>query len=271
MVNSVQHGLHCVRESYMAVSVVEERRERIVQLVNAEGSVSFAQIKQLFPDVSDVTLRTDLKTLDAERRIVRIHGGARSVEFVIGTDGLLDSRSTRNVDAKSTIARKAAELIRPDSTIFLDSGSTTTMLARALPNERLLVFTNSITCAAELAKLETARSIVIGGNLNRYSLSLNGGRSVEDVRQLNFDQLFLGVTSYCTNSGFTCGSDEDAALKRACIERAERTVVLIDASKIGRHSTFKICDLEAIDMVVSDGQLPEDFLRSCEMAGVEVR
>ena len=252
------------------MAAVDERRERLVRLVNAEGSVSFAQIKKAFSDVSDMTLRTDLKALDAERRIVRVHGGARSVETVVGTDGLIDSRSTRNVDAKEIVAAKAAELVRANGTIFLDSGSTTTMLARSLRDQREIVFTNSVTCAVELAHLEQVRTILIGGNLNRYSLSLYGGRSVEDVRRLSFDQLFLGVTTFQSSSGFMCGSDEDAVLKRACIERADQTIVLMDSSKVGRRSTFQICDLDAVDVVVSDGELPHEFLRACDNADVKV-
>ncbi|AEB06367.1 transcriptional regulator, DeoR family [Coriobacterium glomerans PW2] len=254
----------------MAMTSVDERREKIVHLVNTAGSVSFGQIKTAFPEVSDMTLRTDLKALDECRRIVRIHGGARSVEFVIGTDDMLDSRSLRNVAAKETIAEKAAALVRSDSTIFLDSGSTTTMVARDLDDQRMLVFTASLTCAMELARLSLARSIIVGGALNRFSFSLNGGRTLEDVRGLNFDQFFLGITSYQDDFGFSCGSDEETAVKRACIERAEQTVALMDSSKIGRRSTFQICDLDDVDIIVSDGCLPESFLHDCARAGVRV-
>lgn len=252
------------------MSAVEDRRNQIVQLVNAEGSVSFQRIKQALPQVSDMTLRTDLKALDAERRIVRIHGGARSVEFVIGTDGALDSRVLRNVDAKAVITRKARELVRPNSTLFLDSGSTTTALARELPDERALVFTSSITCAVELARLEHIEAIVLGGNLNRYSMSLNGGRTLEAIRGLNFDQLFLGVTSYRPDSGLTCGSDAEASLKRALIEQADEVIALMDASKLGRRSTFTFGDLSDLDAVVSDGALPADFVQACQAHDVQV-
>ena len=203
-------------------------------------------------------------------RIVRTHGGARSVEYVVGTDDLLLNRNTRNVEAKTTIARKAKELVRPDSTVFLDSGSTTTALARELDDVRTLIFTNSLTCAAELARLEHARTIMIGGTLNRYSLSLNGSKSIEDINSLNFDLLFLGVTSFQSSTGFACGSDDEAALKRALIAHAEKTVVLMDSSKLGQRSTFKICDLADVDYVVSDGNLTEHFKKYCEEAEVTV-
>lgn len=253
----------------MATSM-NQRRDSIVQMVSELGNVSFSQIKERFSDVSDMTLRTDLKTLDAERRIVRTHGGARSVEYVVGTDDLLLNRSGRNIEAKAVIAKKAAGLVRPNTTLFLDSGSTTTELAKELQDTRAIAFTNSLTCAAELARLEQLETIVIGGSLNRYSMSLKGGRAIEEIGGLNFDVLFLGVTSFQSSTGFACGSDDEASLKRALIARAEKTVVLMDSSKLGKKSTFKICGLQDIDVVVGDGKYSEHFLKYCEEAGVEV-
>ncbi len=249
---------------------MNDRRDAIVELVNSLGTVTFAQVKKSFSDVSDMTLRTDLKTLDAERRIVRTHGGARSVEYVVGTDDLLLNRQSRNPEAKAVIAKKAAALVRPNTTFFLDSGTTTTELARSLEDVHAIGFTNSLTCTAELARLSQLKTIVIGGSLNPYSMSLNGGKAIEDISGLSFDVLFLGVTSYTSATGFACGSDDEAALKRALIARAEKTVVLMDSTKLGKKSTFKICDLADVDTVVSDGKLSEHFLKSCEEADVEV-
>ncbi len=251
-------------------SEMAERRDKIAQLVSDEGDISFSRIKQAFPNVSEMTLRTDLKALDAERRIVRVHGGARSVSQIVGTDDLFDSRQAKNVEAKSVIARKAAEMVPPNSTVFLDSGSTTTALARELGGFDCLVFTNSITCAAELSRFEKPTTILVGGRLNRYSLCMSGARALEDVRQLSFDIFFLGVTGYQEGAGITCGSDDDAALKRTCIERAGKTVALMDASKVDRRSTFKVCDLDDLDAVVADDALPASFLKVCEDVEVHV-
>ena len=95
-----------------------ERRELIVDFINNEGSVTFAQLKRAFPDVSEMTLRTDLKTLDQERQIIRVHGGAKSVGFAVGTDDLLSRRVDRRSSEKMSIAQKAAGLIRAGRTIL---------------------------------------------------------------------------------------------------------------------------------------------------------
>ena len=91
---------------------VESRRKAIVEWINEKGQITFAQLKEAFPHVSDMTLRTDLKNLDEDKKIVRIHGGARSVDLVVGTDDYFGRRSVRNVDAKRIICMKAKEMIR---------------------------------------------------------------------------------------------------------------------------------------------------------------
>lgn len=249
---------------------MEERRNAIVELVDSMGTVSFRQIKEAFPNVSEMTLRTDLKALDREGRIVRIHGGARSVEQIIGTDGLLSTRSGKNAEAKALIARKALKLIQPNTTIFLDSGSTTTAFAAAMPDQQALIFTSGLTCAAELAHLEHPEVYLVGGKLNRYSMSVNGSQSISSIKNLAFDQYFMGVTGYSTKTGFACGSNEEAGLKQACIERADEVIALMDSSKVNLRSTFSVCGLEQIDIIVSDDELPEDFKQACANNGVEI-
>ena len=249
---------------------MQQRRNELVELVNRMGTVSFHQIKAAFPEVSEMTLRTDLKALDADRRLVRIHGGARSVEQIIGTDGLLATRAGSHTEAKGLIARKAVELIKPNTTVFLDSGSIATALAAAFPDEQIMLFTSGITCAAELARLERPTVYMTGGELNRFSMSLNRSQAQASVRTLSFDQYFMGVTGYTTRGGIACGSSEETSLKQACIERADEVIALMDASKVGKRSTFTVCDLEQVDIVVSDGELPEEFLQACANAGVEV-
>lgn len=142
---------------------MEQRRNAIVDFINEKGNITFAQLKKKFPGVSDMTLRTDLKLLDEAKRIVRVYGGAKSVNVVLGTDDLLGRRSVRNVEEKQSIAQKALGFIRPNTTVFLDSGSTTTLLAKIWPDQPNFIFTSSLTCAMELARLQYAKVFIPGG------------------------------------------------------------------------------------------------------------
>lgn len=249
---------------------IADRRNRIAELVTSEGSITFAQLKEAFPSVSEMTLRTDLKALDDERRIVRVHGGAKSVSFAVGTDDLFARRVMRNTSAKHNIALKAAALIRPDTTIFIDSGSTTTAMASVIPDVRLLVFTNSVTVASELARLEKVTTMLVGGRLNRESMCTCGGSAIERVSALSFDQLFLGVTGYERGRGFACGLDDEAVLKRTVLSRSDESFALMDSGKEGRHSTFPICTLDQVDAVISDGGLSADFIADCARVQTEI-
>lgn len=250
--------------------VMEERRDSIVDLVNAAGSISFAHLKREFPNVSEMTLRTDLKVLDEARRIVRVHGGAKSVSFAVGTDDLFARRVTRNASSKSAIARKAAQLLVPDTVVFIDSGSTTTALAQVMPDIHLLVFTNSLTVATELARLERVETMLVGGKLNQHSMCTSGGAAIEAVQALSFDQVYLGVTGYERGRGFSCGLDDQAVFKRAVLSASDEKIVLMDAGKEGRHSTFPICGLAGVDTIVTEEGVSPDFLADCAAASLAV-
>lgn len=249
---------------------MEARRKQIVELVNQKESVRFLQIKENFPDVSEMTLRTDLKALDEEKKIVRIHGGAKSVQLVIGTDDYLNRRAVRNLQEKEVIAQKAVKLIRPDTAVFLDSGSTATSLARLFPNQSNLIYTTGLSCATELADLSKPSVQIPGGKLNRYSISVYGTSVVQELSRVNFHQTFLGVTNYTPKTGFTCGNSEEAILKRTAIQQAEQVIVLMDSQKIGIKGTYSVCGLDDIDILVSDGRLPEEFLMECVSHNVKV-
>ena len=249
---------------------MEMRRDAIVQLVNEKGSVRFSQIKEAFPNVSEMTLRTDLKALDEEKKILRVHGGARSVQVIIGTDGFLNRKSVHNISEKQEIARKALTLLHPDTTIFLDSGSTTTAFARQIPDRSYLIYTTGLSCATELANLSKPTVMLPGGKLNRYSQSVFGYSAIRELERVNFDQAFLGVTGFHPSVGFSCGISDEALLKETAIRQSGQVIALMDSSKIDVKCSFSFCRLSDIDVVVSDGKLPEEFLDECRKYGVQV-
>jgi DeoR family transcriptional regulator, aga operon transcriptional repressor len=246
------------------------RRQGMVEMINRDGSVSFTALKEAFPSVSEMTLRRDLEFLDESRQIIRIHGGAKSVEVAIGTDDLFYKRSKRNSDAKKLIARKARDLVSENTSVYIDSGSTTTEFAKVFPDGRYLIFTSGISCAMELARLSQAHVYMVGGRLNPSSLSVNGSRSLTYMENINFQTAFMGVTGYISGRGFTCGSEEECELKRAIIRKSDKIVVLMDAQKVDITSTFTYAGLEDIDVIVSDGTLGEKTIREFEKAGVAI-
>lgn len=250
------------------MDTMEQRRNAIVDFINEKGNITFAQLEKRFPGVSQMTLRTDLKTLDEAKKIVRIHGGAKSVEVVLGTDDYIGRRAVRNVEEKESIAEKVLPLIKPNTTVYLDSGSSTTALAKLWPNQPNFIFTSSMTCVMELSKLSQPSVFVLGGELNKYSMSACGVGAIESVKSVNFDMAILGVTSYSSDVGFSCGVLMEAYLKQAVLQQSAEKIILMDSSKVDKKSTFHICRLKEGMTVVSDRNISEDFQLQCEKAKV---
>ncbi len=249
---------------------MDERRKKIVEMVNKEGNVSFARLKAQFNPISEMTLRRDLESLDKAGGVIRVHGGVKSVDVVIGTDDLLFKRSVRNMEAKEIIAKKAVELLRVNTAIYIDSGSTTTLLAHHIRDERYMIFTSGISCVQELLRLTEAQIHVVGGKLNRASQSTCSSKSLNYLDNINFQTAFLGVTGFTLDHGFTCGTEDECELKRAVIHNTDITVALMDSTKVGVGSTFTYATLEEIDIVVTDGQLDRKTVQALEQAGVTV-
>ena len=249
---------------------MEVRRKAITDYINGCGNVSFAQLKKQFPDVSEMTLRTDLKYLDEEKLIVRIHGGARSVQVVIGTDDYFNVRMQRSLENKQLIARKAADLVKKDAVIYIDSGSTTTSMAKIMPDQSDIIYTSGISCAIEMARLEKANVNIPGGKLNRYSMSVCGVDTYAELSNISFDQVFMGTTAFSEEAGFTCGDKSEAIVKQMILEKSGQVIMLMDSSKIGKVSTFRFGDLRNVDVLVSDDRLPEEFIKKCKSENITI-
>ena len=249
---------------------MQERRSKIVDIINSQGAVSFTQLKNIFYDVSEMTIRNDLRALDEARLIVRVHGGAKSVERIIATDDLLNRRLARNIDKKKSIAQKALSLLFPGTSLFLDSGSTVIELAKVFPDQSHLVITSGIHCAAALAELKQVKVFMLGGTLNAASMSVNGASCCNKIREMNFDTAFLGATGYMTETGFTCGHDEESELKKNVISRAETKIILMDSTKIGINNTFSFAALKDIDVIVTDDDIDKDTATEFKKMGVKI-
>lgn len=249
---------------------MQQRRQKIVDFINQKGQITFAMLKEAFPGTSEMTLRTDLKYLDDTGTIIRIHGGAKSLETVAGTDGFLSMRTMRNHDLKQQIARKAVGLLDSRSCVFLDSGSTTTLLAHFMPDEARQIVTSGLSCATEMASLTKPAIQVIGGHLNRYSLSVSGSRSVVELQSYNFDICFLGVTSFHPEIGYCCEAQEDCVLKQTAMSRSAYTVALVDSTKFGAKNACCICPPDGVDAVITDDALPQEQRLLLDDLGVTV-
>ena len=144
------------------------------------------------------------------------------------------------------------------------------MLAHVLNDQNNIFYTSGLTCAIEMAKLSKSKVFVTGGNLNMRSFSVNGMDGLRCLEKVNFDVAFIGVTRYAKDTGFTCESLEDCELKRKAIERSKKVIVLMDSSKVEKKGTYTICDLDQVDVLISDSLLSDSFKQECEERGLSV-
>ncbi|CAI1725479.1 transcriptional repressor AgaR [Serratia quinivorans] len=246
-----------------------KRRELIIDQLCREGSVRVEQLSAQF-SVSSVTIRSDLRQLEKRGCAVRAYGGAMlNKQFAF--DRPLQDKGRLNRDVKYAIACAAAELVNDGDAIILDSGSTTSQMAQQLVGKKdLVVMTNALNIAFELANNEQVDLMVVGGSVRRKSWSLYGPAAEQHMRQFRFDKLFLGVDGFDLISGITTPDPGEAQLNRAMCDVAREVIAVADASKFGRTSFCMIREIGQIQRLVTDSRIPESYLHALNHLGVDV-
>lgn len=249
---------------------MEKRRQALVDLINQLGEVSMAQLRGLFPTVSEVTLRKDLRALDEDNKIVRIHGGAKSIQDIIQNGSNFSMRSALHQEEKLIIAQKAAPLVHPGCSIYISAGSTCAEFARQLPDMASYVFTDGLAAAQAIPFCPERHVEVFGGWLNQNLMRVIGPSVVSSIEKLHFDYAILGAAGFHPDYGIPQTTSIVAATANAAIAHADKVIVLMDSSKVNFvHSPWNI-SLSAIDVIVSDGQLPQEIRTLIEKQGVTV-
>jgi len=247
----------------------EERRREILGILHRDGRVLVKDLARHFR-ISQVTIRKDLEILDGRGDIQRIHGGALPVEAGALLDPTLCEKEKLHRREKTQIAHAAVRLVEEGQSVLLDSGTTTTAIARALKDmAQLTVITNAINIAAELAGTHV-EVILTGGMLRRNSFSLVGPLAERTLRQLSADILFLGVDGFDTKTGLFTPNLLESEVNRAMVDIALRTIAVCDSSKFGRRSLCNIMPVTAVHEVITDKQIPKSDLHALKEAGVMV-
>lgn len=246
------------------------RREKIRKYIQEKGAVSIKELTELFPDVSVMTIHRDLARLEEERLIIRTRGGAMALNYHGVTEGKLETRMQSNVVEKREIAQKALGLIYTDSTVFFDAGTSCMALAQVLPDIELNIFTTAPNIAVQLSHLVNPTIHMCGGTLNRANQAVSGASTLAMLERINIATAFIGVSGYTADGGFTCGKEDEMQVKRLIMKKAARKVILMDSSKCGKIFPYMFGEMEDVDYIISDGNLPEEFLKLAEEANVIV-
>ncbi len=243
------------------------RRDRILDRLRTAGSVLVGDLANDLA-TSEMTIRRDLKVLEAEGLVRRVHGGALLIPSR-AYEPTFREKSRQFVEEKRRIGAAAAKLVEPGDTIILSPGTTTMEIARHLAGLRnVTVITSAVNIAAELAGDPDIDVIVTGGHLRGTTYALVGSLAEETLRGLYVNKLFLGGNGLTVEHGLTTPDLSVATTDRALLRAAERVIVTVDHSKIGRTAMCQTAPIERIQVLVTDGGIAAEQRRSFERAGL---
>jgi DeoR family transcriptional regulator of aga operon len=247
----------------------EERRRFILEILNRDGRVLVVDLARHFR-TSQVTIRKDLDALEANGRIQRSHGGALPSRESALEDPTLREKEKLHRKEKLQIAGAAVKMVREGQVVILDSGTTTTAIARALRKfENLTIITNAVNIAAELSG-SSLDVILTGGSLRKNSFSLVGPIAEETLHRLNADILFLGVDGFDVHHGLTTPNLLEAKVNRAMMNVSKFVVAVCDSSKFGRRTLSSIAPPSDVQCLITDKGIPKADLAAIKKHGILV-
>lgn len=247
----------------------QERQQAILERVRASGRGDVATLAEEF-DVTAETIRRDLAVLERHRLVRRTHGGALPVER-LGFEPAVAAREGLLIDEKERIAKAALDEVPEEGALILDAGTTTVRLAELLPTDReLTVVTNALPVATVLAARPNITLHVIGGRIRGRTLAAVDDWAERALADLFVDVAFVGTNGLSVARGLTTPDRREAAVKRAMIAAARRTVVLADHTKVGNDVFARFGDLTDVDVVISDTGLDAETAAELEAAGPRV-
>ncbi|MBR6815801.1 MAG: DeoR/GlpR transcriptional regulator [Alistipes sp.] len=249
---------------------LSERHEFILGELNAKGSLSVTELSTML-NVSEVTIRKDLTQLESENKLYRAHGKAIKMSPYI-SDRDVNVKEHQSPAEKRAIAKAAVELIEPNDSIIIASGTTVQYFAREINVEqgRLTVITSALNVASVLSKSSRIEVIQLGGIIRGSSLSAVGCDAERMLENFTGSKLFIGVDGIDPEHGLSTTNLLEANLNRAMINSAQKTIVLCDSSKFDRRGFSRICSIDDIDQIITDSGISPHMLSMLRGRGIEV-
>ncbi len=225
----------------------QERKTHLMSILREDGSIVAKEVSQDL-NLSEDTIRRDLRALASQGLLKRVHGGAVPVA---AANAPFSEREHIATPEKTEIGKRAAHMIQPGSTVFIDGGTTAVQLARHLPKSlNATVITHSLNVALQLLNHEQIVVEIVGGRLMRHSVVTTGAATVAWLDRYRPDMCFIGMTGMHPDQGITTGDGEDAEIKRAIIGRSGTAILLASSEKFGAVASFEIAPWSQIDGVV---------------------
>jgi DeoR family transcriptional regulator of aga operon len=254
---------------------LNHRSEQIIKFLLSVGTASVEEILAVAGS-SAPSIRRDLARLENRGLIRRTHGGATLVEPLLYEPFRYDSsflaREQRFAVEKRRIGLAAAELIKPNETVGLTAGTTTTHIGRSLRHrEKIQVITNAVNIGMELCNQPGIRTVLTGGVIPwAWSFSLTGNAALTFLNDVYMDKVFLSVTGLDPERGATTLETDEALVYRKMLKQAKQVIVVTDSSKLGHVSPAFICPASDIHILITNEGASAQALAPFERQGVRI-
>lgn len=229
-------------------------------MIYEDGQVKVAALSRIFK-VTEVTIRQDLEKLEEQGLVTREHGGA---VLSNARSNVIDFQlvNQRNMEAKIAIATEAVKYINDGDTIILDSGSTTTEIAKLITGfHNLRVITNALNIAMILGRESGIDLNMTGGEFKSPTLSLTGEKAAQYFDNIHADKLFLATAGINLKTGLTYPSMSDLVVKKAMIDTSDTVYLVADSTKIGKSSFASLGALSLVDYIITDADISQDDMK----------
>ena len=231
-----------------------ERIDSIIEFIYKNKNVTLDQICDNF-NISKSTIRRDLSEILKDTNLKKTYGGI-TLKNKWGNKKYLTSFSERNIenaDKKLAISKKAANIVEDNDIIFIDSGTTTFYMVDYLENvNNLTILTNNLEVIFRAVKYKNINLISLSGALSRETLSFVGATSIPTIKNFNISKAFMATTGFSITNGVTNSSPLESDIKRTVISKSSKIILLADSSKFNSVSLMTYCNLEDIDILVTD-------------------
>lgn len=245
------------------------RHQRIIELVSESGYVSIEELAVKF-DVTPQTIRRDINKLSSQGMLRRFHGGACLTSSVRNI--AYQTRKSLYFEEKVRIAEFTVDHIPDEASVFINIGTTTEEVARALVNKRkgIKVITNNLNVASILSANENFEVIIAGGMVRSKDFGITGEATVEFIRQFKVDIGIIGVSGIDSDGSLLDFDYNEVRVAKTIIENSRQIYLITDSSKFGRNAMVRLGDLSDIDAIFTDADPPKEFRQAISEAGVSL-
>jgi DeoR/GlpR family transcriptional regulator of sugar metabolism len=253
---------------YLTLEMIkEERFEFILSALTKKDMIAYLELSKEL-QVSEDTIRRDIDYLHKNGLLSKVKGGAMARNKNPLT---FQDRLGYKISEKEIIGKKAQQFLRDGMTIFMDGGSTVcAVVEQFYEGLSLKVVTNNLALVPLLSGSKNVELFILGGAYNKDTGTNVGNKTCEDAKQYVVDLYFMGSCAVSSAFGVTATDQSDSAAKKSMMETAKKVILLADSEKVGTNEFFHVCDLDALDMIITELPSDDSILDSLRFQNVTI-